>query len=381
MLADFGAEVIKVEVPEGDPVRGMGKRIDGKSLYASSIFRNKRMISINLRTQEGRDLIRRLVSHCDILIENFRPGTMARWGLDYENLSVLNPKLVMVQISGFGQDGPYSQRGGYGVIGEAMSGMRHITGDPDRPPARVSVSLTDYITGLHGAYGAVLALMEAQRTGKGQVVDAALYESAFNFMEPYIPAYEKLGFIANRTGSKLPNSTPNNLYCCADGRYIHITAMSDPAWRRLCEAMGRLDLLEDEQFTTLLRRNERADVVDAEIGAWTGARSLEEVEEALHAAGVPCSRIYTMADIFEDPHYKARGMLIDVPDDALGSVKVAEVVPKLSETPGGVHQAGGQPGVHTRVVLKNLLALDDAAIDTLAAAGAVYCGPGDKTSA
>ena len=374
MLADFGAEVIKVEMASGDPVRGMGKRVEGKSLYASSIFRNKKMVSIDLRTERGRDLVRTLAAKVDVLIENFRPGTMERWGLGHDALARINPRLVMVRISGFGQTGPYSMRAGYGVIGDAMSGMRHITGDPDRPPARVAVSLTDYITGLHAAYGAVMALLKRNETGKGQCVDAALYESAFNFMEPYIPAYEKLGFVATRTGSRLPDNTPNNLYATRDGRHIHLAAVSEPTWQRLMQAIGREDALEDPRFATLTSRFEHEDAIDAMISAWTEARDLEEIDGILQNAGVPASRIYTMADVFADPHYAARDMLIDVPDDDLGTVRLANAVPKLSATPGRIDKAGGQVGVNTRDVLSGILGMTDAEISALEAEGVIYCG-------
>ncbi len=227
MLADFGAEVIKVEPAEGDPVRTMGKQFEGRSLYAASIFRNKKLVSIDLHSEEGRTLIRDLAAKVDIVVENFKPGTLEKWGLGWEDLSKLNPRLVMVRISGFGQDGPYSRRPGYGVVCEAVSGLRHLTGDPDRAPSRVGVSMTDYIAGLHGAYGAVMALMARDKTGRGQCIDATLFESAFNFMEVWIPAYDKLGFVPERTGSRLIGSTPNNLYPTADGTYIHITAMAE----------------------------------------------------------------------------------------------------------------------------------------------------------
>lgn len=374
MLADFGAEVIKVEMASGDPVRTMGKRVDGKSLYASSIFRNKRMVSIDLRTEKGRDLVRLLAGKTDVLIENFRPGTMERWGLGYDALARLNPRLVMVRISGFGQSGPYSMRAGYGIIGEAMSGMRHITGDPDRPPARVSVSLTDYITGLHAAYGAVMALLKRQETGEGQCIDAALYEGAFNFMEPYIPAYEKLGFVANRTGSRLPDNTPNNLYTTGDGRHIHIAAVSEPTWQRLMRAIGREDLLADPRFATLTSRSQHEDAVDAIIGDWAASLGLEEADAILQAAAVPAARIYTMADVFADPHYSAREMLVDVPDTDLGSVRMANVVPKLSGTPGRIDRAGGQVGVDTRAVLSEVAGMAEAEISALETEGVIFCG-------
>ncbi len=374
LLADFGAEVIKIEAPEGDPVRTFGKRHRGKSLYASSIFRNKEMVSVNLRTEEGRALIARMAETCDVLIENFRPGTMERWGLGYEALSRRNPGLVMVRISGFGQTGPYRERAGYGVVCEAASGMRHITGDPDRPPARVAVSLTDEIAGLYAAFGTVMALLNREATGRGQCIDTALYECAFSFMEPYVPAYEKLGFVAERTGSRLPNSTPNNLYATGDGRYIHIAAASRPTWTRLARAMGREDLLEDPRLETLVDLNRHEDEIDAAISEWTGRHTLEELERILEEAGVPAARIYTMADIFADPHYRARDMLVDVPDDELGSVTLANVVPRLLGTPGRIRRAGGQPGRDTRRVLRELAGLDEAELDRLEEAGVIRCG-------
>jgi crotonobetainyl-CoA:carnitine CoA-transferase CaiB-like acyl-CoA transferase len=375
LLADFGAEVIKVEPFEGDAVRTMGKRFEGASLYAASILRNKSLVSLDLRTQQGREIVRKLVTQCDLLVENFRPGALEKWGLGYADLSAINPRLVMVRISGFGQDGPYSGRAGYGVIGEAVSGLRHVTGDPDRPPARAAVSLTDYITGLYAAFGATMALLERERTGQGQFIDATLYESAFSFMEPHIPAYEKLGVIANRAGSRLPDSTPNNLYATGDGSYIHITAMGDSVFRRLAETMGRPELVQHPDYNTAVARSTHADALDALIGEWTMAHPLPELERLLEAAGVPATRIYTMADIFADPHFRARQMLPSVPHAVLGQVTMAGVVPKLSRTPGALHTAGGAVGRDTERVLRELAGLTPDEIDRLEAAGIVRRQP------
>ena len=266
------------------------------------------------------------------MIENFKPGTMEAWGLGWNELSRANPRLVMVRISGFGQDGPYAARPGYGVICEAVSGIRHLTGDPDRPPSRVAVSMTDYITGLHGAFGAVMALMARGSTGRGQYVDAALYECAFNFMEPWIPAYDKLGHIAGRTGSRLAGSNPNNLYPTADGEFIHITAMADTLFRRLAKAMDRPELAEDARFAKALERNRNGESLDAIIEEWTLAHPLGEIERVLAGAGIPATRIYTIADIFKDPHYAARHSIVNAPDRDLGTVAMAGVVPRLSGT-------------------------------------------------
>jgi crotonobetainyl-CoA:carnitine CoA-transferase CaiB-like acyl-CoA transferase len=367
LLADFGAEVVKIEDPAGDPVRTMGKRFHGKSLYAASIFRNKALLALDLRQTRGREIARDMAQRADVLIENFRPGSLESWGLGYEQLSAVNPGLVMVRISGFGQDGPYSQRAGYGVIGEALSGLRHLTGDPDRPPARVAVSMTDYITGLYAAFGATMALLARGRNGRGQVVDAALYESAFSFMEPWIPAYDKTGFVANRCGSRLPESTPNNLYPTGDGQFIHVTAMGDAVFRRLAEAMGQPALAQDARFATATARSTHVDEIDDLIAHWTSARPLAELEQVLEQAAVPAMRIFTIADIFADPHYRARGAIVRAPDPELGTVAMAQAVPRLSQTPGAVRHAGHRLGEDSRTVLRDWLGLDSAALDALQA--------------
>lgn len=380
LLADFGAEVIKVEPAEGDAVRTMGKRCEGESLYAASILRNKSLISLDLRSDEGREIVRKLVAECDIVVENFRPGALEKWDFGYEALANINPRLVMVRISGFGQDGPYRQRAGYGVIGEAVSGLRHVTGDPDRPPARAAVSLTDQLTGLYAAFGAVMALLERVRSGQGQLIDATLYESAFSMMEPHVPAYDKLGFVANRAGSRLPDSTPNNLYPTADGSSIHITAMGDAVFRRLTEAMGQPELAQHPQYAGAVARSKNCDALDAIIGGWTSAHPLAELERLLEAAGVPATRIYTMADIFADPHFQAREMLVPLAHEKLGDVKVAGVVPKLSRTPGRLHQSGGAVGRDTERVLREL-GLSDEQVERLVEAGIVKCAPAGPAEA
>ena len=371
LLADFGAEVVKIEDPAGDPVRTMGKRFHGKSLYAASIFRNKALLALDLRQTRGREVARALALQADIVIENFRPGSMESWGLGYEALSAVHPGLVMVRISGFGQDGPYSQRAGYGVIGEALSGLRHLTGDPDRPPARVAVSMTDYITGLYAAFGATMAIFARTRTGRGQVVDAALYESAFSFMEPWIPAFEKTGFVANRCGSRLPESTPNNLYSTQDGQFIHITAMGDAVFRRLAQAMAQPGLADDPRFARATDRSAHADEIDDLIARWTRSHPLVHLEQVLERAAVPAMRIFTIADIFADPHYRARGTIVHAPDEDLGTVAMAQVAPRLSETPGEVRHAGRHLGQDSRHVLQQWLSMDPATLDALQREGVV----------
>jgi len=373
LFADFGAEVIKVEAADGDPVRSMGKRYRNKSLWAASIFRNKSLISIDLRKPQGQDLVRKIAAKCDFLIENFRPGSLETWGLGYDDLARMNPGLIMIRISGYGQTGPYRERPGYGVICEAVSGLRHITGDPDRPPGRIATSTTDYITGLYAAFGAMLALEARHKTGQGQVIDAALYEGAFSFMEPHVPAYEKLGTVAMRAGSRLPGNAPNNLYPTGDSQYIHITAASDAVFKRIATAIGEPALAGDARFETALSRAENEDAIDGIIARWTLRHTCAEAEQKLHAAEVPAARIYTVADIFNDPHYAARGMLAKVPDDELGTVTVANVVPKLSATPGAIRHSGHRVGQDTRRVLTELAGLSAAEIARLETQRVIAC--------
>jgi len=371
LLADFGAEVIKIETEAGDPVRTMGKRYHEVSLYAASIFRNKALICLDLRRPEGQNIAAGLADKCDVVVENFRPGGLEKWGLGYAQLSERNPRLVMVRISGFGQDGPYSQRAGYGVISEAVSGLRHLTGDEDRPPSRVAVSMTDYITGLYGAFGAALALLARERTGRGQCIDAALYECAFSFMEPWIPAFQKLGHVASRCGSRLPESTPNNLYPTAEREFIHVTAMGDAVFRRLAQAMGQPGLAEDPRFATATARSEHHEALDDLVARWTAGHPIAHLEKVLAQAGVPATRIFTIADIFGDPHYRARGAIVEAPDEALGGIAMANVVPRLSATPGAVRHAGRRTGQDTRRVLGELLGMQASELDALAAAGII----------
>lgn len=366
LLADFGADVIKVEQPDGDVLRTFNKRRNGRSLYGASIFRSKRNIAIDLRSDAGRALVRRLCEKADIVVENFRPGTLEQWGLGYDALSKVNPGLVLVRISGFGQTGPYSHRPGYGVTCEAVSGLRGITGDSDRPPPRIATSLSDYIAGLYGAFGAVMAILERQRSGKGQVVDSALYEGAFSFMEPHIPAFQQLGLIAERAGSRLPGNAPNMLYQTRDEGWIHIAAASDAVFNRLTDLMGRPELKDDPRFATAVARADNMQAIDDIVAGWTIKLELSELERLLEKAVVPAARIYSVADIFDDPHFRRREMLVDVPDQALGPVTVAGIVPKLSATPGRVRWAGRQTGEDSRALLKAELGLSEDEIDALA---------------
>ena len=371
LLADFGCDVIKVEQAEGDAIRSLGHRHKGRSLYNASIQRGKRNISINLRTDAGQILTRRLCETADIVVENFRPGTLEGWGLGFDTLSDANPGLIMVRISGFGQDGPNSKRSGYGVVCEATSGLREITGDPDRPPPRTATPLTDYIAGTYGAFGAVMAILERQRTGHGQIVDTALYESAFSFMEPHIPAFQQLGIIASRAGPRLPGSAPNSIYPTRDDGFVTITAASDAVFRRLALIMEREDMIADPRFSSAVARAENVAACDEAVAAWTLTMDAVELETQLEAAKVPAARIYNMADIFADPHYQARNMLVDVTDDVLGDVTVAGVVPKLSGTPGQVRWIGRETGADTREILSHDLQLSDEEINALIESGVI----------
>lgn len=371
LLGDFGAEVVKVEPPEGDPVRGAGKSYQGSSLYAASILRGKRLIAADLRKPEAQELIRRLVPKFDIVIENFRPGGLEKWGLGYAELAKLHPGLVMVRISGYGQTGPYSARPGYGIVCEAVGGLRYVIGDPDRPPARANIALTDYITGLYAAFGAMMALRHRERTGQGQYVDAALYECAFSFMEQHIPAFDKLGFVAQRTGAGMSDSYVNNMFATRDGVYVHVQGSQSNSFRRLCEAMGRSELATDARFAERRARNEHGAEIDAIVADWIAARDYAAMAQAFDAQGVTYTRVYSMADCFADPHFAARGMLARIAHDQLGDVAVAAPVPRLSATPGRIERAGGEIGENTREVLREYLAMDEAQIDALVTAGAI----------
>ena len=375
LLADFGAQVVKIEAVEGDPIRQMGEVVNGKSLYGASISRNKLIASFNFRKSEARDLIRAVIPQFDIVVENFRPGTLEKWGLGYADLRQLKPDLIMTRISGYGQTGPYKDRPGYGVIGEAMSGLRHMIGDPDRPPSRAAIPLTDYITALYAAFGTVMAVVAREKSGIGQCVDASLLESAFSFMEYHVPAYEKSGKIGVRTGPRLPDSAPNTLFPTRCGSHIHIAALADAVFRRLAIAMGRPELGIDPRFAEQKIRNQNQELIDALVAEWTSAHDIEDLEAILNKGDVPASRIFTMADIFKDPHYRARDMLVPTPDEEMGTVTLAGVVPKLSATPGKLRWSGHRIGQDTRAFLKQAARLSDDDIDRLVAEGVIFCDP------
>ncbi|MET0683510.1 MAG: CaiB/BaiF CoA-transferase family protein [Casimicrobiaceae bacterium] len=355
VLAEFGAEVIKIEPPgQGDPLRKWRYVKDGTSVWWHVQSRGKKSVALDLRKPEGQAIARKLALAADIVVENFRPGTMEEWGLGYDALAAENPGLVMVRISGYGQTGPYRVRPGFGVIGEAMGGLRYVTGTPDRPPSRTGISIGDTLSALYGVIGAMMALESRRKTGRGQVVDVALYESVFSVTESMLPEYDAFGAVRERTGSILPGIAPTSAYRCNDGSHVLIAANGDSIFKRLCRAMGRGDLANDASLAHNDGRAARQEWLDGEIEAWTSGRAPAEILAALEAADVPASKIYTIADIAADPHYAAREMIRQIRLTDGASLKVPGVVPKLSATPGDFDGGGPALGEHTDAVLRGL---------------------------
>ncbi|AYQ90588.1 MAG: CoA transferase [Paraburkholderia tropica] len=356
LLAEFGAEVIKIEPPAvGDPLRKWRMLHQGTSVWWAVQSRNKQSITLDLRAPEGQDVVRRLIADCDVLIENFRPGTLEGWGLGWETLSSINPGLVMLRVSGYGQSGPYRDRPGFGVIAEAMGGLRHLSGELGRTPVRVGVSIGDSLAALHGVIGILLALRHReQQGGKGQVVDVALYEAVFNMMESLLPEYSAFGAVRQAAGSSLPGIAPTNAYRCADGRYALIAGNGDGIFRRLMDIIGRADLGEDPALARNDGRVAQVERIDAAIGEWTAQRPLDAVLAALHEGRIPAGRIYDVADIAADPHYQARDMILDtaLPDGT--PVQVPGIIPKLGATPGAITAPAPELGAHTDTVLAGL---------------------------
>ncbi len=373
ILGDFGAEVIKIEDPrKGDPMRQWGRSLpQGLSPWWPVIGRNKKSVGLDLRQPEGQEIARSLIAKADVVIENFRPGAMEKWGLGYEVLSATHPGLVMARISGYGQTGPLSTRAGYGLIGEAMGGLRHITGEPDRPPARAGISIGDSLAAMHAVMGIMMALHARDRTGKGQVIDAALYESVLGVMENLVTEYDLTGYVRERSGSILPGIAPSNAYPCADGDMAVIGGNGDTVFARLCAAMKREDLATDPRFATHAARGERQGELDEIISAWTSTQSLESLLETLEAHGVPAGRIYRAPDMIEDPHFVAREAIVSVPHPVFGQVRMQNAFPKLSATPGKVRWPGPDLGAHTEEVLQAVAGLSAESISGLRARGVI----------
>jgi formyl-CoA transferase len=354
-LADFGADVIKVEPPgAGDPLRKWRLLKDGTSVWWQIQSRNKRSVAIDLKSAEGQQLVRTLASEADVLIENFRPGSMEQWGLSPDALLAINPRLIMLRVSGYGQTGPYKDRPGFGVVAEAMSGLRHLTAEPGRVPVRVGVSIGDTLAALHGVIGILMALHERQRSGKGQVVDVALYEAVFNCMESLLPEYSAFGTVREAAGSALPGIAPSNAYRCAGGAYVLVAGNGDSIFRRLMGAIGRPDLAVDPTLADNTGRVARVAEIDAAIEAWTSSRAVEEVLSSLELVSVPAGRIYTVADIAADPHYEARGMLHRIQMDDGDELTIPGIVPKLSRTPGAHDRNAPHIGQDTMAVLQSI---------------------------
>ena len=371
VMAEFGADVIKLEPPgAGDPLRTWRHMKDGTSLWWHVQSRNKRSVAVDLRQPEGQAVARALMERADIVVENFRPGTLEAWGLGFDAIAAANPGLIMVRISGYGQTGPYRERPGFGVIGEAMGGLRHVTGTPDRPPSRTGISIGDTLSALYGVIGALTALEHRRKTGRGQVVDVALYESVFSVMESMLPEFDAFGVVRERTGSILPGIAPTSAYRCSDGSYVLIAGNGDSIFRRLALAMGRDDLAGDPTLAHNDGRAARQAWLDSEIEAWTSTRAPEAVLAAMEKAEVPASKIYTVADIATDPHFKAREMIREITLQDGSRLKVPGVVPKLSATPGGFARGGPALGEHTDAILRTL-GYDDGRIAALRAARVV----------
>jgi formyl-CoA transferase len=373
LLGDFGAEVIKLEDPSvGDPMREWGREKPyGKSLWWPVVARNKKSATCNLRTAEGQALLKRLVADADVLIENFRPGTLERWGLSPAELWEINPRLVITRVTGFGQSGPYSARAGYGSVGEAMGGIRYVTGDADRMPSRTGISLGDSLAAMFACIGTLVAVYSRERSGRGQVVDSAIYEAVLALMESLLPEWELAGYQRERTGTVLPNVAPSNLYPTRDGEMVLIAANQDSVFRRLAAAMERPDLAEDERYATHSARGANMVELDDLIAVWTSTRDAEDLLALMHGGGVPSSRVFRAADMFADPHFAAREAIVRLAHPELGEIPMQNVAPKLSGTPGRVATLGPELGEHNDYVYRTLLGLDDDELSRLRTAGVV----------
>jgi formyl-CoA transferase len=369
LMGDMGAQVIKLEAPgEGDPMRQWGR---GKPVWWEVIARNKQSASVNLRSAEGQDLARRLIQTADILIENFRPGTLEGWNMSPERLMVEHPRLIVVRMSGYGQTGPYAERTSFGLVGEAMGGWRHIVGEPDRPPSRMGVSIGDSLAATYGCLGALAALHDRERTGRGQVIDSALYESVLQVMEALIPEYTVAGMTRERSGAILPGIAPSNVYRCRDGDYL-IGANQDGIFRRLAAAMGQPGLADDPRYATHVARGERQGELDTLIEQWTQGLTITEVEAKLIAAGVPAGKIYRAPEMLEDPHFAAREAIVTLPHPRWGEVAMQNVFPKLSRTPGSVRSIAPQTvGEDNDSIWGNIVGLDGAEMARLRSSGVI----------
>jgi formyl-CoA transferase len=361
LLGDYGAEVIKIEDPKrGDPMRQWGReKADGQSLWWPIVSRNKKVITADLRSPEGQQVVRDLVAQADILLENFRPGTIEKWGLGYDELSAINPGLILVRVSGYGQTGPYAPRPGYASVGEAMGGLRYVVGDPDRPPSRCGISLGDSLAATFATLGALAALHHRDRTGRGQVVDSSIYESVFAYMESLVPEWVLGGYQRERTGSTLPMVAPSNVYPAKGGDSVLIAANMDTVFERLAAAMGRPELAEDPRFSSHNARGTNMIELDAMISEWSSTMTADELLDHLIDNAVPCGRVYTAKDMLDDPQFVARETIVNVPHEKFGEFPMQNIFPKFSETPGTIKWAGADLGAHNDDVYRGILGFDD----------------------
>lgn len=370
LLGDMGADVIKIEPPgAGDPMRLWGQ--GEEKVQWEVIARNKRSVTCNLRIPEGQALARKLIAKADVLIENFKPGTLEKWGMAPEVLLAENPGLIIARMSGYGQDGPYSDRAGFGGIGEAMGGWRYIVGDPDRPPARMGISIGDTLCATYGCMGVLAALHHREKTGEGQVVDTALYEAVLQVMEGLVPEYDRNGYIRERSGSILPGIAPSNVYRCSDGHFM-IGANKDEIFARLAQAMGQPELASDDRYATHIARGKNQTELDNLVNAWTSQHTVDEVEAAMIEYSIPAGRVYRAPDMIADPHFQAREAIIEVETARHGKLKMQNAFPKLSRTPSCVRRTAPiEPGQHNDEVFAELLGYGETEVAELAASGAI----------
>jgi formyl-CoA transferase len=369
LLGDLGADVIKIEPPgQGDPMRNWGRQKPGEpSLWWPVIARNKRAVTLDLRQAEGQALLRELVAKADILLENFRPGTLEKWHLGWEELAAVNPRLIMVRVSGYGQTGPYSGRAGFGAIGEAMGGLRYVVGDPSSPPSRVGISIGDSLAATFACLGALAALHHRERSGRGQVVDSAIYEAVLGMMESLVTEYDQTGYVRERTGAILPNVAPSNVYPTRDGLVL-IAANQDTVFRRLCEAMGEPALADDARYVSHQARGAHQEELDRRVGEWTAGLTTREVLALMERHGVPAGQIYRAPEMLEDPHFAAREAIVAVPHPQFGRLRMQNVVPKLSATPGRIRRPSPALGQDNDDVYLRLLGMPRERYETLKAA-------------
>jgi formyl-CoA transferase len=373
LMGDFGAEVIKVEPPnQGDPMREWGReKAHGMSLWWPVVARNKKSVTLNLREAEGQEIARELIAKADFLLENFRPGTLERWNLGYDRLREINPRLIMIRVSGFGQTGPYAKRAGFGAVGEAMGGLRYVCGDPSTPPSRMGISIGDSLAATFACIGALSALHYRERTGQGQVVDSAIYEAVLNMMESLVTEYDKTGYIRERTGAILPNVAPSNVYPTRDGKMILIAANQDTVFGRLADAMGRPELAKNPRYATHTARGAVQQELDDLISDWTRTIDADRLEQLMDEFGIPSGKIYRTPEMLEDAHFKARQAIVSTMHPKLGELKMQNVAPKLSATPGGIRSPAPELGEHNAQVYGQLLGFDAARLADLTARGII----------